>query len=120
MMAGSLATVAVIGSSMWPAPACAASHGWRNCGTVQQRARNGYVSANRVDARSYITCDVALHIGLRFSSGGYSYDGLTCFYASMGSGDPYWNWSCGVGRAGDRSGDVTEVRGHLTVTKVRR
>jgi len=110
--------IAVGMASLWMAgPAGATSTRWQNCGSVKQRPQNGYVSTNRVQARNGTSCAVARHIGLHFQSGGYSYRGLTCFYASMGSGNPYWNWSCGPGTTGRKSGTPDKVRGHLTVTK---
>lgn len=92
---------------------------WRACGIVRQSTANGYTFSNRVETRDGHSCSEARHIGEHFASGGYSYRGLTCFYAPMGSGNVYWNWSCGKGRPGDRHGTRDEIRGHSIVKRVR-
>jgi hypothetical protein len=93
-----------------------ATTAWRNCGTVQQSPVNGYVFTNRVQARDGISCRVARYIGRHFQSGGYSHRGLTCWYAPMGSGNPYWNWSCMKTTSGIGTPARKKVRGHLHVS----
>ena len=89
---------------------------WHNCGTVRQGAKNGYTFANRVQGRDHVPCSVARYLALHFFSGGYSHHGLTCNYAPMGSGNIYWDWTCGDGSPGDRWGPPV-LRGHSIVTK---
>src|SRR5947209_4967170 len=102
-ISGSTAASVKRASAIKEAHAVAATK-WHNCGTVKQASKYGYVSTNRVQARDGISCGIARHIGRHFRSGGYSYRGLACFYAPMGSGNPYWNWSCGKGTRGNRTG----------------
>ena len=87
-----------------------------NCGTVRQGAKNGYTFANRVQGRDHVPCSVARYLALHFFSGGYSHHGLTCNYAPMGSGNIYWDWTCGDGSPGDRWGPPV-LRGRSIVTK---
>jgi hypothetical protein len=85
---------------------------WRTCGTFKQPPVNGYATTNRVQARDGASCAIARHIALHFRSGGYTYKGLTCFYAPMGSGNPYWNFSCSPGTSGHSEIPHAFVRGH--------
>jgi hypothetical protein len=83
---------------------------WRDCGAVKVRRPFFHdIRTNRVQARGRISCATARYIGRHFHFGGYQHKGLTCYYAGMGSGNPYWNWSC------DRGPGVSlrrVVRGH--------
>lgn len=90
--ASAMALAAGLALSSMTAAAGAASPRWRSCGSVKQAPHNGYVSTNRVEARDQVSCAVARHIGLHFGSGGYTYRGMICFYAPMGSGDPGRTW----------------------------
>jgi hypothetical protein len=86
---------------------------WRDCGTVRVlRPLFGHVRKNRVEARVGASCATARYIGRRFVFGGYGHRGLRCFYAGMGSGNPYWNWSCDQVSFGRRTHVVARVRGH--------
>lgn len=92
---------------------------WRDCGWAHQGDSNGsgYNADNRVQVRDRVSCATGLEIGSYFESGGYNYHGLTCFYAAMGSGNPYWNWNCGAGTPGRRINTPSVVQGHVAVTK---
>ena len=110
--AGALAAPCVLPPSVMAAPS------WRACGTYRQAAFNGYVTTNQVQARGAVTCAVARHIALHFMSGGYNYDGLTCFYASMGTSYGHWDWSCSPGLSGRNTSTEQLVRGHSQTTAV--
>jgi hypothetical protein len=86
---------------------------WTNCGTVQQAPKNGFITRNRVQARG-VSCRTARYVGRRFQHGASEYRGMACFFAPMGSGNPYWNWSCSRGTAEHQTGPA-HVRGHMTV-----
>jgi hypothetical protein len=89
-----------------------------NCGAVAQPTANGLLSTNVVQTRDGVTCATGRHVGLRFGGGGYTYHGLTCFYALMGSGNPYWNWSCTGPTTANAHAHFEFLRGHLTVTSI--
>jgi len=110
---GCLAVAALAVVAFVPGVAGREKAKWRDCGTVRvKRPLYGYVRENRVQARADVSCATARYIGRRFRFGGYNHHGLTCFYAGMGSGNPYWNWSCGRGTPGHRAGSLDRVRGH--------
>ncbi|MBV9820264.1 MAG: hypothetical protein JOZ07_18185 [Solirubrobacterales bacterium] len=94
------------------APAAAPASRWDRCGVVGPRIVNGYATYEHLQARDGVRCQTARYIGLHLRSGGYDYRGLTCFYAPMGVGHPYWDWSCAGGRAGHEYGKIAKVRGH--------
>jgi hypothetical protein len=80
-----VAALLLLGSVVGTASA-ASNSSWRGCGVVHQATANGYAFSNRVEARDRYSCSEARHIGERFASSGYTYRGLTCFYARWEAG----------------------------------